>query len=180
MRVTAAWRWLALAAALGGAVGRACEGEDLPPDSKLIIDVTHRPKACAESAKPGDMLRMHFKGTLYSDCYTFQSYVYGQTFDIELGKHQIVRGLDDGLLGIDGHIGICPGEKRKLTVPSGLAYGAKGMPAARVHPNATLQFEVEALEINPSAWPKERTQRRKKKKRKRTESREEEKLKDET
>lgn len=37
-----------------------------------------------------------------------------------LGVGQVLKGLDVGLMGM------CPGEKRKLTVPPSLAFGAKG------------------------------------------------------
>ena len=52
----------------------------------------------------------------------------------------VIRGWDDGLRGM------CVGEKRKLTIPSDLAYGAKGA-GSSVPPHAPLIFEVELLGI---------------------------------
>ena len=41
---------------------------------------------------------------------------------------------------------MCIGEKRKLTIPSDLAYGQTGAPPD-VHPGATLVFEIELVDI---------------------------------
>lgn len=43
-----------------------------------------------------------------------------------LGVGQVLKGLDVGLMGM------CAGEKRKLTVPPSLAFGAKGKGRVRV------------------------------------------------
>lgn len=49
-------------------------------------------------------------------------------------------GWDDGLLGA------CVGEKRQLIIPSGKAYGSRGIPGV-IGEDATLIFNVEVLGI---------------------------------
>lgn len=52
-----------------------------------------------------------------------------------LGSGQVIKGWDQGL------IGMCEGEKRKLVVPSELAYGKNGVGSV-IPPDATLYFDV--------------------------------------
>ena len=56
--------------------------------------------------------------------------------------------------------GMCIGEKRKLTIPSDLAYGDDGS-GEKIPGGSTLQFEVELLDIKRKA---KRTGKKKKKK----------------
>ena len=58
----------------------------------------------------------------------------------------MIKGWDQGL------IGICPGEKRKLIIPSELGYGEAGA-GDKIPGGATLHFEVECLEVETGPPP---------------------------
>ena len=64
----------------------------------------------------------------------------GEPLSFTLGTGQVIKGWDQGL------IGICEGEKRKLIIPAELAYGSKGA-GAKIPPNSPLIFEVECVKI---------------------------------
>lgn len=50
----------------------------------------------------------------------FYSYSRGGTYDTYVGSGWLIKGMDQGLLGM------CPGERRKIIIPPFLAYGEKG------------------------------------------------------
>lgn len=100
-----------------------------------------RPDDCDRKTKSGDKLSMHYTGTLYTDGSKFDSSVdRGTPFDFTLGQGQVIKGWDQGLLNM------CVGEKRKLTIPSGMAYGDRAM-GAKIPAGSTLVFQVELLDI---------------------------------
>ena len=69
MRASRALSVAFLAAALAAADARACEGKNLAPDKPLHIAVESKPtSSCTRVSKPGDRLKMHYTGTLYSIC----------------------------------------------------------------------------------------------------------------
>jgi FKBP-type peptidyl-prolyl cis-trans isomerase FkpA len=91
-------------------------------------------------AKKGDMISVHYTGTL-TDGTKFDSSVdRGTPFDFQLGAGMVIAGWDQGLVGMK------VGEKRRLTIPASLGYGAQG--AGGVIPgNATLIFDTELVSI---------------------------------
>lgn len=113
-------------------------------ESSLKVDVESVPELCTTKSKSGDMLTMHYTGTL-TDATKFDSSLdRDQPFTFQIGAGQVIKGWDQGLLDM------CVGEKRKLTIPPELGYGDRG--AGNVIPGgATLIFEVELINIGDSA-----------------------------
>lgn len=70
----------------------------------------------------------------------------GDSFKFTLGKGEVIKGFDEGLVGMRA------GGIRWLTVPPALAYGAAGAIATNgpsIPPDATLVFVVELLAVGP-------------------------------
>ncbi|NWV55470.1 FKB11 isomerase, partial [Daphoenositta chrysoptera] len=73
---------------------------------------------------------------------------------VELGKHQVIPGLEQSLLDM------CVGEKRRAIIPPHLAYGKRGSPPTipgerSPQGDAVLRFEVELVGLSrASYWQK--------------------------
>lgn len=88
-----------------------------------------------EGAQNGQTVVVDYTGTLTNGTVFDSSIPRGQPFTVHLGKGEVIKGWDLGLVGMK------VGEKRKLTIPSELAYGKNGFPGV-IPPNATLIFEI--------------------------------------
>lgn len=119
--------------------------------SELTVTTVYRPEDCDREAHPGDHMWMHYTGTIDEESESgnpgeeFDSSIpRGTPFDFPLGKGAVIRGWDEGL------VGMCVGEKRVLTIPPSKAYGDRGA-GPKIPGGATLKFEVECLNIADSA-----------------------------
>src|SRR3954468_19218897 len=109
-----------------------------PPTKLVTKDIV---VGKGRAAKKGDRLSMQYVGVTYADGNEFDSsWDRGQPFKFQLGKGSVIKGWDQGLVGIK------PGGRRELIIPSNLAYGASGQPPS-IPPNAALVFIVDALSV---------------------------------
>jgi FKBP-type peptidyl-prolyl cis-trans isomerase len=99
-----------------------------------------------QEAKPGDDLVVHYVGTLADGKEFDSSRKHGQPFEFKLGAGRVIKGWDQGVVGMK------PGGKRKLVIPPSLGYGPMGSPPV-IPPNATLTFEIELVSIKPKPAP---------------------------
>lgn len=94
-----------------------------------------------KTAKTGDKLTVDYLGLLQNGTKFDSSWDRGVPFTFTLGAEQVIKGWDLGVLGMK------VGERRKLTIPSELAYGSVGAGNGLIPPDATLIFEIELLKI---------------------------------
>lgn len=90
-------------------------------------------------AKRGDKVSVHYVGTLLDGTKFASSRDSNQPLMFTLGQRGIVKGMNQGVLGMR------VGETRKIVVPPSLAYGERT--SAAIPPNSTLTYEVELLGI---------------------------------
>ncbi len=102
-----------------------------------IIDIE---AGSGEPPETGKLLVVHYTGWLSEDGTKFDSSLdRGTPLEFPLGAGQVIPGWDEGLATMK------VGGKRRLIIPSELAYGEEGRPG--IPPNAELTFDIELLEI---------------------------------
>jgi FKBP-type peptidyl-prolyl cis-trans isomerase len=89
-------------------------------------------------AKAGDIVWVHYTGTLTDGTKFDSSRDRGEPIRFTLGRSEVIKGWDEGVAGMK------VGEKRKLIIPPALGYGEKGSPP-KIPANAELHFDVELV-----------------------------------
>jgi FKBP-type peptidyl-prolyl cis-trans isomerase len=90
-------------------------------------------------ARPGQIITVHYTGTLTDGRVFDSSLNRGQPFSFVLGAGQVIKGWDRGVVGMK------VGGTRVLTIPPELAYGANAI--GGIPSNSTLIFNVELLSV---------------------------------
>lgn len=111
---------------------------DASPSAGLKIEDLK--EGTGSAVKSGDTITINYSGTLLNGTKFDSSYDRGQPFQTQIGVGRVIKGWDEGVIGMK------VGGKRKLTIPPDLGYGAQGAGSV-IPPNATLIFELELLEI---------------------------------
>ena len=92
------------------------------------------------TAVAGKKVSVHYTGWLVDGTRFDSSKDRGDPFIFPLGKGHVIKGWDEGVAGMK------VGGKRKLVIPSDLAYGKRGHPGA-IPPDSELTFIVELLGV---------------------------------
>ena len=111
--------------------------KDIVAHDKTIVVLK---EGTGEGARRGDTLAVHYIGSLLDGTQFDNSYRREKPIEVTLGAGQVIRGWEEGLMGMK------VGEKRNLAISPELAYGEAGA-GAIIPPNATLNFEVELLSV---------------------------------
>lgn len=128
----------------------------IPPDATLVFDVLlldlwnkedkvqirilHKQQNCKRTVMPSDFVRYHYNGSLLVGNLFDSSNLRNSTYDTYVGQGSLIKGMDEGLLGM------CVGERRSIIIPPFLAYDDKGY-GTKVPPYATLIFDVLLVDV---------------------------------
>ncbi len=130
---------------IGGVWWYAKDKEATMTDGEVLgvtgegLQITDVVVGTGPEARSGQTVAVHYTGTLADGTKFDSSKDRGQPFSFTLGTGQVIKGWDQGIVGMK------VGGTRTLVIPPALGYGDRG--TGPIPPNATLNFEVELLAI---------------------------------
>ena len=110
-----------------------------PADEIETEDLILNEERCTVPVEAGDYVRYHYNGVLPNGMKFHSSHDEGSTYNVYVGKGWLIKGMDQGL------IGMCPGDRRKITIPPHLAYGEKG-DNANIPGHSSIIFYVDLID----------------------------------
>lgn len=142
-----------------GAAGAAAATSKQPPTT-LQIGIKEKADPCLHTAQNGDNLKMHYVGSLFEQGTVFDSSRKPgrHPFTFKLGANQVISGWEQvrfllpffspfffPLLTLSkGVLGMCQGERRKVTIPPAQGYGNRSI--GPIPAGSTLVFDIELLD----------------------------------
>jgi peptidylprolyl isomerase len=115
-----------------------------PPEGDIPFDLGIEDIVVGEGdeATRGHKVTVHYVGVSFSTGEEFDaSWNRGEPFTFKLGKGQVIAGWDAGVEGMK------VGGRRRLTIPSAMAYGARGAGGV-IAPHEPLVFVVDLLSVD--------------------------------
>ncbi|HEY6474810.1 MAG TPA: FKBP-type peptidyl-prolyl cis-trans isomerase [Acidimicrobiales bacterium] len=94
-----------------------------------------------KAAASGDSVTVQYVLATYSSGKVIQSSWTSQPFTFTLGQGQVIKGWDEGVVGMKA------GGRRELIIPASLGYGAQS-PGAGISANDTLVFVIDLQKVN--------------------------------
>jgi peptidylprolyl isomerase len=116
--------------------GPATGAEVATASGLKYIDVA---EGTGATPKTGQTVSVHYTGKLEDGTKFDSSIDRGQPYEFRIGEGAVIKGWDEGLASMK------VGGKRKLIIPPGLGYGARG--SGKIPPNSILLFDVELLAV---------------------------------
>ncbi len=111
---------------------------EAPPAELEIEDIEEGDGA---EATPGTQVSVHYVGVAWSTRQQFDaSWDRGSPFEFGLGAGQVIKGWDQGVVGMK------VGGRRRITIPPNLAYGKAGAGGV-IKGGETLVFVVDLLAV---------------------------------
>jgi peptidylprolyl isomerase len=115
-----------------------------PPEGDIPVELWIDDLAVGDGdeAIAGKKVTVHYVGVSFLTGEQFDaSWDRGQPFEFKLGKGQVIPGWDQGVAGMK------VGGRRRLTIPSAMAYGARGAGGV-IKPHEPLVFVVDLLAVD--------------------------------
>jgi len=117
----------------------------LPPGAETVrtesgLEMVELEPGGSPKGRLDSRIRVHYRCWLTHGHLVEDTHASGEPAELVLGQGNAVAGLDEGLQGLG------PGGRRRLIVPSDLAYGGSGV-GSRIPPYATLIFDIEVVAV---------------------------------
>ena len=111
--------------------------DPVPTELRIVDEI----QGTGKEATPGATVSCHYVGVTYSGGEEFDaSWNRGEPLGFTVGVGQVIQGWDQGLLGMK------VGGRRRLEIPSEMAYGKRGA-GAQIGPDEALIFVVDLLDV---------------------------------
>lgn len=123
-----------------GAVGSkpTIDAPDTPPAKELVVETLQ--EGDGEAIAMGDLMVADYLGQTWKEDKVFDnSYDRGQPIALPIGSGQVIKGLDEGLVGAK------VGSRVLLSIPPDKGYGPQGNPQAGIKGDDTLVFLLDVI-----------------------------------